>query len=275
VVIGDRTAELDTLRTLLLVLLGGGLLVLAASVAAGYLYAGRALVPIRDALNRQREFAADASHELRTPLAITRAAVSAARLGREDPAAVDHALDDIDAGVDRMASLVDDLLLLARADAEAVELAIDDTDLGLAAAEAAEALEPLAATRGIRIALDVRPAPVRGDERRLRQLAGILIDNAIRHSPDGGQIGVSVREGAELVVEDEGPGIPPEHAERVFERFWRAPGSPSGGTGLGLAIARWIAERHGGTITTSHRSAGPGAAFTVRLPASRQPSQHG
>jgi signal transduction histidine kinase len=270
VVIGDRTAELDTLRTLLLVLLGGGLVVLFASITAGYFYAGRALVPIRDALSRQREFAADASHELRTPLAITRAAVAAARLGREEPDVVDGALDDIDAGVDRMASLVDDLLLLARADAEAVELALGDTDLGLAAAEAAEALEPLAATRGIRIALDVRPAPVRGDERRLRQLAGILVDNAIRHSPDGGTVGVTVRDGAVLVVEDEGAGIPPEHVERVFERFWRAPGSPSGGTGLGLAIARWIAERHGGSITASQRS-GPGAAFTVRLPEARDP----
>ena len=117
----SRTAELDTLRTLLLVLLGGGLAVLAASVAVGYVYAGRALVPIRESLERQREFAADASHELRTPLAITRAAIAELRRGRDDPATVDRAIDDLDAGAARMEHLVADLLLLARTDAEAVE----------------------------------------------------------------------------------------------------------------------------------------------------------
>ncbi len=121
-VIGDRTAEVDTLRTLLVVLLVGGLAVLAASVAVGYVYAGRALVPIRESLQRQREFAADASHELRTPLTITRAAIAELRRGRDDPATVDRALDDLDAGATRMELLVDDLLLLARTDADAIDI---------------------------------------------------------------------------------------------------------------------------------------------------------
>jgi signal transduction histidine kinase len=266
VVIGDRTAELDTLRTLLVVLLGGGVLVLGASVVLGYVYAGRALVPIRDSLRRQREFTADASHELRTPLAITRTAVAALRAGRSDPAAVDRALDDLDAGTSRMASLVDDLLLLARTDAEAVELQLGEADLAQAAAEATESFEPLAAARDVRLVLDVQPAPVRGDQARLRQLAGILVDNAVRHSPEGGRVTIVVRPGATLVIEDEGVGIAPADVERVFERFWRAPDAPAGGTGLGLAIARWIAERHGGTIAAANRDGPPGARFTVRLP---------
>jgi signal transduction histidine kinase len=266
-VIGDRTAEIDTLRTLLLVLLGGGLAVLAASVAVGYVYAGRALVPIRDALARQREFAADASHELRTPLSITRVAIAELRRDRDDPAAVDRALDDMEAGTSRMERLVDDLLLLARADAETVELTITDTDLALAAAEASEALEAVAAGRGVQLALDVEPAPLKGDEERLRQLTGILVDNAIRHSPAGGRVSVRVRAGATLVVEDEGPGIAPEDLQRVFERFWRAQGAPAGGTGLGLAIASWIVERHGGSIHAENRDPGPGARFVVRIPA--------
>ena len=267
-VIADRTAELDTLRTLLLVLLGGGLAVLAASVAVGYVYAGRALVPIRESLERQREFAADASHELRTPLAITRAAIAELRRGRDDPATVDRAIDDLDAGAARMEHLVADLLLLARTDAEAVELAMADTDLANAAAEATESLEPVAAQRDVRLVLEVVPAPVRGDEARLRQVAAILVDNAIRHSPSGGRVTVKAGPGAWLSVEDEGPGIDPAHLDQVFERFWRAPDAPSGGTGLGLAIARWIAERHGGTIQASNRGGGqPGARFTVRLPA--------
>jgi two-component system sensor histidine kinase CiaH len=266
VVFGDRGPELDTLRTLLVVLLGGGLAVLAASVSVGYVYAGRALVPIRDSLERQREFAADASHELRTPLAITRAAVAELRRGRADPVVVDRALEDIEAGTTRMEHLVDDLLLLARTDAEAVELAITDTDLAHAGAEAAESFEAVAGERGVRLVLDVTPAPVRGDEVRLRQLAGILIDNAVRHAPPGGRVTVAAGSGAWLSVTDEGPGLDAASLEHVFDRFWRAPDAPAGGTGLGLAIARWIAERHGGTVTAGNRLDGPGAVFTVRLP---------
>jgi len=265
-VIGDRTAEVDALRTLLLVLLAGGLVVLVASVGLGYVYAGRALVPIRDSLARQREFAADASHELRTPLAITRAAIADLRRGRDDPASVDRALDDMDAGATRLERLVDDLLLLARTDAEQVELVETDTDLALAVAETVEAMEAVAIAGGVRLVLDIEPAPVRGDEARLRQLAGILVDNAIRHSPAGGRVTVTVRPGAVLTVEDDGPGIDPSHLEDVFERFWRAPGEPAGGTGLGLAIARWIAERHGGTIEAANRTESTGARFTARVP---------
>ena len=227
---------------------------------------GRALVPIRESLRRQREFAADASHELRTPLTITRASIAELRRGRDDPATVDRALDDLDAGATRMELLVDDLLLLARTDADAIEIVTSDTDLALAAAEATEALEAVAATVGVRLALDLEPAPVSGDEARLRQLAGILVDNAIRHSPAGGRVTVTVRPGALLTVDDEGPGIAPEHLDKVFERFWRAPGAAAEGTGLGLAIARWIAERHGGSIHAENRSPGPGARFVVRIP---------
>ncbi len=265
-VMGDRSAEVDTLRTLLIVLIGGGFAVLVASVLVGYVYAGRALVPIRESLARQREFAADASHELRTPLAITRAAIAALRRDRSDPVAVERALEDMEAGTDRMAHLVDDLLLLARADAETVELVVTDTDLALAAAEATEALEAVAAARRVRLVLDVEPAPVHGDEARLRQLAGILVDNAIRHSPEHGRVTVTVRAGAQLTVEDEGTGIDPEHLDKVFERFWRAPSAPAGGTGLGLAIARWIAERHGGSVLAENRTPGPGARILVRIP---------
>jgi len=267
VVIGDRSAEIDTLRTLLLVLLGGGLVVLAASLVLGYLYAGRALVPIRDSLRRQREFAADASHELRTPLAITRAAIAELRRERSDPAAVDRALGDLEDGSSRIERLVDDLLLLARTDADAIELVETDTDLALAAAEATEGFEGVAAGRDVRLVLDVAPAPVRGDEARLRQLVGILVDNAIRHSPAGGRVVVAVRGGARLVVEDEGPGVAVADRERVFDRFWRAPGAPAGGTGLGLSIARWIVERHRGSIRVEARAGGaPGARFVVELP---------
>jgi signal transduction histidine kinase len=266
-VIGDRTSEVGTLQTLLAVLLGGGLVVLLAAIAVGYVYAGRALIPIRESLRRQREFAADASHELRTPLSITRAAIAELRRGRADPATVDRVIDDLDAGTSRIEQLVGDLLLLARTDAEAIELEPVPTDLAHLAAEATESLEAVAAARGIRLVLDVEPSPIDGDEVRLRQLVGILVDNAIRHTPDRGRVTVTVRPGALLSVEDEGDGLRDTDVERVFERFWRAPDAPPGGTGLGLAIARWIVERHRGTISAANRPAAPGARFVVRLPA--------
>jgi two-component system sensor histidine kinase CiaH len=266
VVLGDRTSEVGTLQTLLAVLLGGGILVLAASLGFGYMYAGRALVPIRESLRRQREFAADASHELRTPLTITRASIAELRRGRADPATVDRVIADLDAGTTRLEHLVGDLLLLARTDAETIELEPVPTDLANLAAEATESLEPVAAARGIRLVLDVQPSPLEGDEVRLRQLVGILVDNAIRHTPDRGRVTVAVRPGGNLTVEDEGKGLLATDAERVFERFWRAPDAPPGGTGLGLAIARWIVERHRGTITAGNRAMAPGARFAVRLP---------
>jgi signal transduction histidine kinase len=109
---------------------------------------------------------------------------------------------------------------------------------------------------------------VTGDPARLRQLVMILVDNAIRHSPSGGRIAVTVRgdgDGATLTVDDDGPGIRPEDQPHVFERFYRAAGAPGGGTGLGLAIASWIVERHDGRIAVSNRD-DHGARFTVQLP---------
>jgi signal transduction histidine kinase len=266
----DRSAETRTLTTLLVVLVAGGLVVLAAATAVGFVYAGRALVPIRESLRRQREFAADASHELRTPLTVVRSSVDLLRRNAERPvSAVGDALDDIASEVGHLTSLVDDLLLLARTDSGAVELRHDPVDLAEVAAEAVGSLRPAAEERGITIRLDAAPASVTGDAQRLRQLVAILVDNALRHSASGASITVAIHPGAHpaVTVEDEGPGIRAEDLPHVFDRFWRAPGAPEGGTGLGLAIARWIAERHHGRIRATNRAGRAGARFEVVLPA--------
>jgi signal transduction histidine kinase len=167
--------------------------------------------------------------------------------------------------------MVDDLLLLARSDSGAVALERVRVDLGDVASTAAAALSRPATERGVEMFVDPAPAELSGDPARLRQLVTILIDNAIRHSPSGGQVLVRVRtEGPEatLVVEDEGPGIRSEDLPRVFDRFYRAAGAPGGGTGLGLAIAAWIAERHDGRIEAANRPE-RGARFTVRIPTVR------
>ncbi len=278
-VVGDRTTEERTLRILIVVLVVGGLAALLAASGVGAAYAQRALVPIRrslidqrEALRRQREFAADASHELRTPLTVIRASVD--DLGRhasEPVASVGSALTDIRDEVDHLTAMVDDLLLLARSDSGAVALERVPLDLGDIASTAAVALSRPATDRGVEVLVDPQPTELRGDPARLRQLVMILIDNAIRHSPSGGRVLVRVRtEGPDaiLVVEDEGPGIRDEDLPRLFDRFYRAAGAPGGGTGLGLAIAAWIAERHGGRVLAANRPE-QGARFTVRLPLAR------
>jgi two-component system sensor histidine kinase CiaH len=267
-VIQLRSAEERTLTTLLVVLLGGGFIVVMLAVAVGFVYAGRALIPIRDSLRRQREFAADASHELRTPLTIVRGSVEHLRRHRSQPVGeVGEALDDIEVEVDRLTSLVDDLLLLARSDSGVVEMRSESVDLAEVAGEALQRLRTQAEARGVELRLDAAPGEVKGDPDRLRQLVAILIDNAIRHSPTGGavQVGIHGDSHPGISVEDEGPGIRSEDLPHVFDRFWRAADAPDGGTGLGLAIAAWIAEHHGGRITATNRPAG-GARFEVQLP---------
>ena len=277
-VLGERSSEVQLLSTLLSVLAFGGLAALLLALAAGYVYAGRALIPVRAsidrrdaALRRQREFTANASHELRTPLTVIRASVADLRRNRKLPVEkVGEALDDIDAGVSDLTSLVEDLLLLARTDSGALALERTPVDFADVAVEAVGTLTPVAAQRGVRLEVDPRPALVAGDPPRLRQLVTILADNALAHSPVGTTVAVRVRpEGpnAVLTVEDQGPGIRDEDLPRIFERFWRADNAPVGGTGLGLSIAAWIVEAHGGAISAANRPEG-GARFEVMLPTS-------
>jgi signal transduction histidine kinase len=275
-VVGERVSEQRLLTALLSVLVLGSLAALALAVAAGWIYAGRALVPIRAsierreaALRRQREFAANASHELRTPLTVIRTSLTDLRRNQDQPVrAVGTALEDIDAETAHLAALVDDLLLLARTDAGTIEIEMAPLDLADVAVEAVGPLTAMAAERGVTVVVDPLPAEVEGDALRLRQLVKILVDNAVAHTPVGGSVTVQVRPlagAAVLVVEDDGPGIRDEDLPHVFERFWRADDAPSGGTGLGLAIAAWIVTRHGGRIGAGNRPEG-GARFEARIP---------
>jgi signal transduction histidine kinase len=182
---------------------------------------------------------------------------------------VRHPHVHIDAEVQHLTPLVEDLLLLALSDSGAVTLERVPLHLDDVAADAAAALAQPAAAKGVRVEVDPEPTPTVGDPARLRQLVMILLDNAIRHAPRGTAVRVVIRPaaagGASVAVEDAGPGVSPEDRPRVFDRFWRAPGAPPGGTGLGLAIAKWIAEHHDGSIDVDRSEAG-GARFEVRLP---------
>jgi signal transduction histidine kinase len=220
---------------------------------------------------QQRRFVADAAHELRSPLARVRAELE---VDRAHPAVADlpvtHA--SVLAETVRLQQLVDDLLLLARGDAGALDIAravpvdLDDVVEQQAAARRGTG-GPRIETRG------VAPVQVLGNGAQLGRAVGNLLDNAVRHARatvtvtlDGGTDGAAV-----LTVADDGPGVPPDAHEVVFERFTRlddARSARDGGTGLGLAIARDIAERHGGTLTLADDGS-PGARFVLRLPVQR------
>jgi signal transduction histidine kinase len=218
------------------------------------------------ALDRQREFVADASHELRTPLTSVLANLEllAEELTGDQRVAAASALRSSR----RMRRLVADLLLLARADTGRAAARLP-VDLGDIVTEAAAELEPVAGDHEISVSAP-HGAEVEGTRDELHRLVLNLLENALRHTDPGTAVEASVeRRNGEVVlaVEDDGPGIPPELAEKVFERFFRGAGDRSGSTGLGLAIVRAVAGSHDGTVELEPPLDGRGARFVVRLPA--------
>ena len=259
--------EEEALDHLLVVLLLGGAAAVVVATIGGWFLAGKALSPVEEAFERQHVFVADASHELRTPLAVIRA--NAEFLQERQPASEEAA--EIVSETDRLSSLVDSLLAVARGDGTG-EAVHDELDLGAVVEGSAASMRSLAIERGV--ALDVAAAPelrVRGSREQLRQLVVILVDNALRYTPAGGQVDVDVarRNGsAVMAVTDTGIGIPPEALGHVFERFYRADDArtrDSGGAGLGLAIAQKLVDEHGGRIS-AESTPGKGSTFTVTLP---------
>jgi two-component system OmpR family sensor kinase len=228
-------------------------------------------VSARSSEERMRRFVADASHELRTPLTSIRGFSELYRQGAvTDAEEVGRVMGRIENEAKRMGLLVEDLLLMARMDQQR-PLEHEPVDLLPLAVEAvgdAKAVDP---ARPLTLRADAASVLVSGDEPRLRQVLGNLVSNALVHTPPGTPVAVWVgAEGDSAVIEvsDEGPGLPPDAAERVFERFFRTDSSRArahGGVGLGLSIVASLAAAHGGraTVTTAP---GRGATFRVVLP---------
>jgi two-component system, OmpR family, sensor kinase len=221
-------------------------------------------------LDRQREFVADASHELRTPLTSVLANLEllAEELEGEQADTAQAALRS----TRRMRRLVGDLLLLARADAKR-DQPRRSTDLGDVLMEAAGELGPFADDHELTIEAD--PAVVSGARDDLHRMALNLLENALRHTPPGTHVVARTRveDGhATMVVEDDGPGIPPELRQRIFERFVRGGGDGGRGSGLGLAIVRAVAASHGGTVTLQQPRTATGTRFVIELPLEAVPA---
>lgn len=230
---------------------------------------------------QMRQFVADASHELRTPLTSIRGFAELFRQGAvSDPEELERVMRRIEDEGARMGVLVDDLLLLARLD-QRRPLEREPVDLSRLASDAVEDVRMVAPDRPIELVVDDgQPPVVIGDELRLRQVLGNLLGNALTHTPDGTAIHVRVGrraddagEWAVLEVADEGPGLAPEHAARIFERFYRVDAARTraqGGSGLGLSIVAGLAAAHGGRVELD-TAAAQGATFRVVLPLAATP----
>ena len=236
-----------------------------------------ALARIEESFARLRRFTADVSHELRTPLTAIRS-VGEVTLAENPTAECREAIGSILEEADRLTLMVDTLLALSRADAGQVRLKLEEVDLATLARDVTAHLGVLAEERDQALEVEAAgPVPVSADRLVLRQALVNLVDNAIKYSPCGSPIRVVVAgDGAEgrLEVVDKGPGIAPEHRERIFERFYRIDAGRSreqGGAGLGLCLAHWAVTVHGGRIEVVSEE-GQGSAFRVVLPAGGPPA---
>jgi heavy metal sensor kinase len=226
---------------------------------------------LESSFDQLRRFTADASHELRTPLSVIRGIGELGLRETRTPAEYKEAMGSMLEEVDRVTRLVDTLLQLSRGDAGTVRLSRDVVDLSDLARDVASSLSPLAEERRQRLdvvsAADVR---VLADRLVLRDAVTNLVDNAIKYSPEAATIKIHVDGGPEqatMTVADEGVGIPPEHRDRIFDRFYRIDEGRAremGGTGLGLAIAKWAVEANGGQIVLEPTS--QGSVFRISLP---------
>jgi signal transduction histidine kinase len=282
--IEDTVHALHQLLVLLLIV--GGFTVLISAIG-GFILSARSLAPARLAYDRQQRFIGDVSHELRTPLTLLRADAETLLRGRERlPEDDAELLDDIVDETARLAALASNLLTLARLDSVARLPERDTVDLGEVAAIVTRRTAAFASDRQVTVRASVADGLlVSGVRDVIDQAALILVDNAIKYNRPGGQVEVRAERRGErvaLIVQDDGPGVAPEHLEHLGERFYRPDRARSrqmgqdGGAGLGISIARSVAALHDGALTFESapgqgggQDAGQGLTATLELPAAR------
>jgi two-component system, OmpR family, sensor kinase len=254
----DPARELDGHRWVVLLVIAGGALLLAAVGAASYLLAHRAIAPAAGALEQQETLLADTAHDLRTPVAGLRALAEAALADPEQRAALLPRTVELSR---RMGTIIDGVLMRARLAVGVEPLVLEPVWLDQLVTTVVE--ETPAADA--RITVTTAPTKVDADPSLMRRAVGNLLDNAVRHGRVEGQdavVQVTVA-GGRMIVADQGPGIDPKVAARTFDRFT----SGGGSSGLGLSIVRWVAQAHGGTLRV-YNAEGGGAIFEMTLPVS-------
>jgi heavy metal sensor kinase len=227
------------------------------------------------AFSQMRQFSADASHELQTPLTILKGELEVALRAPRPPEVYQHTLYSALEEIERIAVLVEGLLLLARVDAGMLRMDRRPVALQALVEEVYAQMQGLAIQRCLALALGpLTPVVIQGDPERLRRLLRNLVDNGLKYTPAGGQVTLALHrepDWAVLQVSDTGMGFSQAEQARIFQRFYRSAAARAqgvSGSGLGLCIARSIVEAHGGTLQASS-TPGQGSTFTVRLPCSQ------
>jgi two-component system, OmpR family, sensor kinase len=229
---------------------------------------------VRGTLEAQAHFVADAAHELRSPLTALKLQMQAAERARDD--ATRHAaILQLRSGIERSIALVEQLLALARLEGQGEEPA-EAVDLEELARQTVAQLLPLAHARSVDLGLaSGETVQVTGNRDSLHLILRNLLDNAVKYAPAGGRVDITLgrdEAGAWLAVEDSGPGIPQAEQERVFDRFYRVPGSEAEGSGLGLSIVKMVADRLGAQVRLGRSATLGGLRAEVRFPVTAGPS---
>ncbi|GLX69864.1 sensor histidine kinase [Paenibacillus glycanilyticus] len=276
VVFLDVTNQHQFLMTLLYTFLAVGFIMLIVIYFTSRYFANRSIAPVKEAFDKQKRFIADASHELRTPLAVINTNADVLLSNNDDLIRNQEKwLHHIKSETERMRTLTSDLLYLTQMDDARDNVIYAPLNLSEAVESVILTLEAVIFEKDIALSYDISPdLSVSGNVEQMKQVALILLDNAIKYTNATGSINLTLRKhGSEVVlaVTNSGDGIPPEHIGRIFDRFYRADASRSrkhGGYGLGLAIAKAIVEQHKGKI---HVKSVPGetTSFLVQLPAER------
>lgn len=257
--------------TYILIFLGIVALIVAALI--GHIMAGRAIIPLKEAYEKQRQFAADASHELRTPLAVVMASADLLLMDQSITSPfLKQVISDVKSEVQKMSKLVGDLLMVARSDNNALKITIKKFDFGEILNQNIRMMSPLAEKKQITLTGEnITKVDMQADEQKIKQLVLILVDNAIKYTPNGGSVVVKIENIGEgritFSVKDSGIGIAEEDQDKIFERFYRVDKARSreiGGNGLGLSIASEIVRLHEGKISVESKL-GEGTKFIVEL----------
>lgn len=257
--------------TNLLIATGVASIVVAALL--GWWLAGRAMMPVRHAWQRQREFIADVSHELRTPLTVVQSNLDVA-LADRDSSIKDNMdwLQNAYNETENMGKLINNLLFIARIDAREIQFKPNEFNLSDLLSQLVSRFEPLFRSKSLIFTSAIAPdVLMQSDEVLIGQMVGIFLDNAFKYTPPGGTVSLkmcSIENAIEISVTDSGIGIDDAEQEKIFRRFYRVDKARSrkqGGTGLGLAIAAWIAGEHRGRIQVFSKL-GEGSTFLVHFP---------
>ncbi len=271
-ILRNVNSEKEILNKLLLIMIAGCGIAVFCAVAAGYFLAGRALVPIKNAWQKQQRFVSDASHELRTPLAVIQAKTDL--LFRSPSATIEEKIMDISVIAKecrRLSKLVTNLLTLARSDSNQIEMKKEPFQLDELLREVVNHYAEIASYHQKEITLDSESSIIfTGDKERIHQLLVILLDNAMKYTEEGGKIRLSCHQSTSSItlrIQDNGIGIAEEDIPKIFDRFYQSDKAraTSEGAGLGLSIAKWIIDKHYGKVKV-HSKLGEGTCFEITFP---------